>query len=222
MTATEMHRQPLVMIGAGGHAKVLHALALAAGRSIVGVCDPQLVQQGQTHWRGVPVLGGDDALEQLDPAAVGLINGIGQLVGSQARQDIFTRLRQAGFNFPALVHSSAWVASTATLAQGVQVMAGAVIQPDCCIGENSIINTRASVDHDCDIGANVHIAPGATLCGDVCIHDSVFIGSGATLIQGLIVGNGAVVGAGATLTRNLDRNQILLPSAPRLKIQPAS
>ena len=222
MTAAVMitQSQSLVMIGAGGHAKVLHALALAAGHSILGVCDPQLLQQGHAHWRGVPVLGGDDALEQFDPSAVGLINGIGQLVGSHTRQDIFTRLRQAGFNFPALVHPSAWVAPTAKLAQGVQVMAGAVVQPDCCIGENTIINTHASVDHDCIIGANVHMAPGATLCGGVCVHDLAFIGSGSTVIQGLIVGAGAVVGAGVTLTRNLDPDQILLGLAPRLKMQP--
>ncbi|WP_309678419.1 sugar O-acyltransferase, partial [Polaromonas sp.] len=162
MRATEMDRQALVMIGAGGHAKVLHALALALGHNMVGVCDPQLVEQGQAHWRGIPVLGGDDALEQLDPAAVGLVNGIGQLVGSRAREEVYTRLRQAGFHFPALVHPAAWVASSARLAQGVQIMAGAVVQPDCSIGENTIINTHASVDHDCVIGANVHMAPGAT------------------------------------------------------------
>lgn len=215
-----MDREVLVMIGAGGHAKVLYALALALGHRIVGVCDPQMVEQGQSQWQGVPVLGGDEALEQFDPALVGLINGIGQLVGSRAREDVFTRLRQAGFHFPALVHPAAWVAATARLAQGVQIMAGAVVQPDCCIGENTIINTHASVDHDCIIGANVHMAPGATLCGGVCIHDLAFIGSGSTVIQGLIVGAGAVVGAGVTLTRNLDPDQILLGPAPRLKMQP--
>ncbi len=213
-----MSRQPLVMIGAGGHAKVLHALALTIGHTIVGVCDPQLVQQGQSHWRGVPVLGGDDALEQFDPAAVGLINGIGQLVASHARQDIYTRLCQAGFNFPTLIHPAAWVAPTARLAHGVQVMAGVVVQPDCRIAENSIINTHASIDHDCDIGANVHIGPGATLCGEVCVQDRAFIGSGATIIQGLIVSTGAVVGAGVTLTRNLDCDQILICREARLKI----
>lgn len=222
MSLTKTARLSLVIIGAGGHAKVLHALAIVAGHSVLGVCDPQLAEQGQTHWRGIPVLGGDGALKQFDPVVVGLINGIGQLVGSQARENVFARLRQAGFNFPALVHPAAWVACSARLADGVQVMAGAVIQPDCCIGENTIINTSASVDHDCDIGANVHVAPGATVCGGVRVHDRAFVGSGATLIQGLIVGYGAVVGAGVTLTCNLDRDQILLGPGPRLKIQSAS
>jgi len=209
-----MFRQPLVMIGAGGHAKVLHALAMALGRNIVGVCDPQLFQQGQSHWRGVPVLGGDEALAQFDPATVGLINGIGQLVGSRARKAIYERLRQAGFSFPTQVHPAAWIASSATLAQGVQVMAGAVVQPDCYVGENSIINTHASIDHDCVIGAHVHIAPGATLCGGIRVLDGAFIAAGATLIQGVTVGLGAVVGAGSILTRDLAANQVILGSRP--------
>ena len=205
----EMPEMPLVMIGAGGHAKVLHALALALGRSIVGVCDPQLVQQGQTFWRGIPVLGGDDALDKIDPATVELINGIGQCVRSQTRQVVYTNLRQAGFRFPVLVHPVAWVASTAKLAQGVQVMAGAIIQPDCCIGENSIINTGASVDHDCSIGANVHIAPGATVCGGVLVSDRAFVAAGTTIIQGLSVGESAIVGAGVVLLRSLEAEQIV-------------
>ena len=60
MSPSDADGRPLLMIGAGGHAKVLHALALAAGRVIVGVCDPQLAEKGVTQWRGVPVLRGDD------------------------------------------------------------------------------------------------------------------------------------------------------------------
>lgn len=215
MTTTKMPSQPLVMIGAGGHAKVLHALALAADRSIVGVCDPQLVQQGITHWRGVPVLGGDGALAQFDPAAVGLVNGIGQLVGSLARQEIYVRLRQLGFKFPALIHPAAWVAPTALLGDGVQIMAGAIVQPDCCIGENSIINTHACIDHDCQIGAHVHIAPGATLCGAVVVGSSCFVGSGSTVIQGIRIGERAVVGAGVALVRDLTAGHTILGAAVR-------
>jgi UDP-perosamine 4-acetyltransferase len=153
-------------------------------------------------------------LTQFDPATLGLINGVGQLVGSQSRKAIYERLRQAGFSFPTLVHPAAWIASSATLAQGVQVMAGAVVQPDCCIGENSIINTHASIDHDCVIGAHVHIAPGATLCGGIRVLEGAFIAAGATLIQGVTVGLEAVVGAGSILTRDLAANQVILGSRP--------
>lgn len=183
----------------------------------MGVCDPRLASQGETTWRGLPVLGGDEALSGIDPASVGLVNGIGQLVGSQVRRDLDERLSAAGFMFSALVHPASWVASSATLAYGVQVMAGAIIQPDSRIDRNVIINTRASVDHDCTIGQHVHIAPGATLCGGVQVGDGAFIGAGAVIIQGIRVGAGSVVGAGVTLTRDLDAGLTIRCAAGRLK-----
>lgn len=212
---------PLVMLGAGGHAKVLLSLAQSAGFNVSGVCDPELAHQGVGQWRGIRVLGGDDVLDALDPTAIGLINGIGQLVGSSGRRSIFERLVAKGFCFPVLVHPVAWVDASAVLHEGVQVMAGAVIQSDTEVGPNSIINTHASVDHDCSLGAHVHIAPGATLCGSVRIHDRAFIASGATVIQGRSVGEDAVVGAGSVLVRNLGARLIFLGSAALRKAGPS-
>lgn len=194
---------PLVMLGAGGHAKVLLSLAEAAGWTVLGVCDPQLSCNAVRYWRDVRVLGGDDALDSFDPSSVGLINGVGQLVGSAARRKVFESFRAKGFSFPVLVHPAAWVDASVQLGEGVQVMAAAVIQADTRAGCNAIINTSASVDHDCHIGAHAHVAPGAILCGNVTVNDHAFIGSGATVIQGLTVGEEAVVGAGAVLVRDL-------------------
>lgn len=209
--------RPLILLGAGGHAKVLLALARAAGLTVRGVCDPALAAQGAGEWNALPVLGGDEALERIDPAAVGLVLGVGQLVGQERRAAMYARLAQKGFTFPPLVHPAAWVAPSVRIAPGVQVMAGAVVQPDCTIGENSIINTRASIDHDCRIGANVHIAPAATLCGGVMVADLAFVGSGATVIQGLSIGEGAVVGAGTTLLQDLPAGSYALGSPTRFR-----
>lgn len=211
---------PLILLGAGGHAKVLLALAKSAGLVVQGLCDPMLAQQGQSDWKGLPVLGGDEALDGIDPRKVGLINGLGQLVGQRFRNRLFENLKAKGFTFPVLVHPTAWVAPTARLEQGVQIMAGSIVQPDCNIGENTIINTRASVDHDCWIGKNVHIAPGATLCGGVIIGDDAFIGSGATIIQGLRIGARAVAGAGVTLVRDLPSDARALGLLPQTDLAP--
>ncbi|WP_044874943.1 acetyltransferase [Pseudomonas sp. LFM046] len=193
----------LVILGAGGHAKVLLGLLRDLGANIAGVCDPQLASQGLREWRGLPVLGGDNVLEALDPAGVALVNGVGQVVGGRARQRIFELWHARGFDFPTLIHPFAWVDLSVQLAPGVQVMAGAVIQADVRIGANSIVNTKASIDHDCVVGHDVHIAPGATVCGGVRVADQAFVASGATVIQGLLIGEGAVVGAGTTLTKDL-------------------
>lgn len=210
----------LVMLGAGGHAKVLLSLANASRLPVMGVCDPELHRLGILEWRGLTVLGGDETLDLLDCTRVGLINGIGQVVGSNLRQRIYESAVCKGFQFPPLVHPAAFVDESAVLGQGVQIMAGAVIQPDVTLGCNTIINTRASVDHDCNVAAHVHIAPGAILCGNVQVGSGAFVGAGATVIQGLVLGECAVVGAGSVMVRDLAANSILLGQAVRLRSAP--
>lgn len=219
MSVAQAYGRPLILLGAGGHARVLHALAVAAGYPVIGLCDPDLATRGVIHWFGIPVLGGDGVLADIDPVGTGLINGVGQLVGSQGRQRIYTEMRTAGFCFPPLIHPTAWVAPDVTLSDGVQVMAGSIVQPGCTIGDNTILNTRSSIDHDCALGAHVHIAPGATLCGGVRVDDGAFIAAGAVLIQGVHVGAGAVVGAGTALTRDIAAGQTRLGAASRVKSQ---
>lgn len=209
--------RPLVLIGAGGHARVLAALARAAGRPVLGVCDPALAADAMSRWEDLDVLGDDGALDRLPPDRVALALGIGQLATGNLRERLHAAWRARGYDFPALVHPTAWIAPGVVMGDGVQVMAGAVIQPGCEIGANSIVNTRAGVDHDCRIGRDVHVAPGATLCGTVTVEDGAFIGAGATVIQGLRVGARAVVGAGVTLAQDLTPKTIIIGAANRLR-----
>jgi sugar O-acyltransferase (sialic acid O-acetyltransferase NeuD family) len=209
--------RPLVLLGAGGHARVLAALALAAGYQILGVCDSELAAAAISRWEGLDVLGDDGALDRLPPDRVELVLGIGQLTKGTLRERLFVAWRARGYDFPTLVHPTAWVAPGVVLGDGVQVMAGAIIQPGCEIGANSIINTRSGVDHDCRLGCDVHVGPGATLCGTVTVEDGAFIGAGATVIQGVRIGGRAVVGAGVTLVRDLSTMTRILGAANRLR-----
>lgn len=211
-----MQTRPHILLGAGGHARVVLSLAQALGWSVTGVCDPRLAQAGVTGWQGSAVLGDDTYLDAADPAEVLLLNGIGLMPARGSDVRLRTRLHHhwsaVGFVFPACVHPSAWVAPDVDLALGVQVMAGAVVQPGCTIGAGSIINTGATVDHDCNIGQQVHIAPGATLCGEIRVGDGAFVGAGATIINGLTIGNNALLAAGATQIIDLpDRAQSFGP-----------
>ncbi|PHJ94750.1 acetyltransferase [Nostoc linckia] len=204
----------LVFLGGGGHAAVLHALALACEADIVGLCDPALVASGLGRWRDVPVLGDDSALTDLDRNAVLIVNAIGQTARSQRRREASARVRALGFRMATLIHPTAWIADDVRIAEGVQIMAGTIIQPGCRIGEDTIVNTGASLDHDCDVESHVHIAPGATLCGGVRIGEGAFIGAGTTIIEGIRVGAGALVAAGSTLTRMVPDHAESIPRSP--------
>ena len=191
-----------ILLGAGGHARVVLALARSLGFDVVGVCDPTITGQ----WQGLVVLGDDSALRAQDRDIV-LLNGLGKLPGGTRRRMVQDHWQGHGFAFPALVHPAAWVAPDAALGAGVQVMAGAVAQLGCRIGAGTIVYTRAGVDHDCTLGTDVHIGPGATLCGGVTVGDGAFVGAGATVVQGLTLGAEAVLAAGAVLVRDLGAGQ---------------
>jgi UDP-perosamine 4-acetyltransferase len=193
-----MTERPIIVIGAGGHSKVVIEVLKKLSATILGVTEADPDRHGGDVL-GVPILGGDEIILDHDPDAVMLVNGIGSIGDAKVRRDVFERLRKKGYRFSGLVHPSAVVAGDVELGDGAQVMAGAVIQPGCRIGANTIVNTSATVDHDCIIGDHVHIAPGALLGGGVTVGNSAHVGPGSIVVQKLVLGDGCLIAAGATV-----------------------
>ena len=191
-----------MVIGAGGHAKVLIDALQLLGAQILGITE-QNATMLNAELLGVPVICVDDELGKYSSNGIALVNGIGGTRDTALRQEVFTRFKAQGYTFSRVIHPAAVISAAAALGEGVQVMAGAVIQAGVRIGENTIINTRASVDHDCRIGNHVHLAPGVTLCGNVEVGDSVHVGSGSTIIQGIVVGAHSLIGAGTLVQQNV-------------------
>jgi UDP-perosamine 4-acetyltransferase len=196
--------KPVLILGAGGHARVLIEALRLAGCPIAGIVDADRSQIGKVVM-GIAVIGTDERVLTFDPEEVKLVNGIGSVASTARRKQLFQEFKSHGYRFAPVVHPSAIVASDAQLDEGTQVMAGVVIQVGVRVGVNCIINTRASVDHDCIIGAHVHVAPGVTISGEVRIEDDAHIGTGATLIQGIRIGSGSIVGAGSVVVRNVSQ-----------------
>ncbi|MCG2581561.1 MAG: acetyltransferase [Marinobacter sp.] len=204
MTGGEGEAVPVIVLGAGGHARVLIDLLTECGVPILGVCDPGLASSQTDKWQGLSVLGADDILEEFDVDDVVLANGVGFLPRSLNRQNLFCAMKARGFRFPEWVHPSAFVSRSTELHSGAQVMAGAIVQAGSVIHENAIINTGASIDHESAVGSHVHVAPGATICGNVTIGEGAFIGAGATVTQGVSIGARSVIGAGVTLRHDAE------------------
>jgi len=193
---------PLIILGAGGHAKVLVDTLLSAGRVTYGLTDADSAK-AHISILGVPVIGGDEQVLTFAPETVRLINGLGSVRVTSMRRQLFDKFKCKGYSFEQVVHASAVLASGVVLDEGVQIMAGVVLQTGCHIGTNVIINTRATVDHDCVIANHVHISPGAILCGNVQVGEGSHIGAGATVIQGVRIGSNCMVAAGAVVIRDI-------------------
>ena len=207
-----MDKRELVIIGGGGHTRVLLAMAQTAGLSVRGIITSSRELVGTTVF-DVPVLGLENEVA-LNAAEVTLVNGVGNIAsqngsGMAPRKALYERYRARGFDFLPLISTQAMVQPHVVVGHGTQIMAGAVVQPGGNLGENVIINTRASIDHDATIGAHCHIAPGAVLCGHVTIGEATHIGAGAIIIQKVTIGREVVIGAGAVITHNVPDGAVI-------------
>jgi UDP-perosamine 4-acetyltransferase len=187
---------PLILLGAGGHARVLLSTLLLLSRKILGFVAPD---NSQASLFGVPYMGGDDAVAMHDPGQVLLVNGVGSVASITNRLKVYESFRKRGYRFASVIHPGAVIAPEVQLADGVQIMAGAILQTGSIAEEDCIINTGARIDHDCVLQAHAHVAPGAVLSGNVRVGARAHVGVGAVVIQGVRIGSDSIVGAGAVV-----------------------
>jgi len=187
-----------VIIGAGGHGKVVADILLSGGFSVAGFVDDDPISWGKTIL-GLPVLGATEDFRRFEPA--GLVIAIGS---NAARREIVGLLGSGVQDMWAnAVHPRAIVASSARLGRGIVIAAGAVVNPDCELSDHCIINTGATVDHDSRIGPFVHLAPGAHLAGGVTVGEGAFLGIGSVVTPGCSIGEWATIGAGAVVVNDV-------------------
>ncbi|MBT9598902.1 MAG: acetyltransferase [Vitreoscilla sp.] len=208
--------RPIIVIGSGGHARVVADALLAAGATVLGFTDADPARHGLSLL-GLPVLGDDSTLQAHQPDAVHLANGLGGVGSAGAagpgqgrlRQRVQQGLAAQGWQFVGVRHPSAVLSPFAELAGCVQLLAGSIVQPGARLGEGCIVNTAAVVEHDVHLSAWCHVAPRALLCGDVRVGTGSHIGAGAVLRQGVRLGANTLVGAGAVVVRSFEGSVVL-------------
>lgn len=200
-----MRRMDVVIIGAGGHGRVVLDILRVAGRvRVVGFLDADGGLAG-TRVDDVEVLGPVNLLPRLkqDRRARAAIVAIGD---NRVRRRYLDKILAAGLEPLNAVHPAAIVSPRATVGMNVVICAGAIVAADATIGDSVIVNTGAQVDHECVVEAGAHLAPGAILAGRVQVGADAFVGLGARVIQCLMVGAGALVAAGAVVVRDVEPN----------------
>jgi sugar O-acyltransferase (sialic acid O-acetyltransferase NeuD family) len=205
---------PIVVIGGGGHAKVVLSILRKLGKyQIVGYTD--LRDNGVLL--GADYLGSDQELTSMaaGQSRLNAVLAIGQVGLGMARQGVQSRLHSLSLSFPSIVSPNAVVNEEVRFGAGVTVMDGVVINSGASIGRGAIVNTNSTVEHDVRIDDWVHIAPGVTISGGVTIGRFSMIGAGATVIGGKQIASECIVGAGATVVHNLTEPGVYVGSPAR-------
>ena len=202
---------PMVLWGAAGHALMLRPAIRLLGREVIAVIDRN-VDLACPFPKARRFFNFEELATWLDSRLFGTLDYAIAIGGHNGpvRRELAELLNQRGLIALTLVHERAWVADTARLGPGCQVLPMAAVAEEVRIGAQSIINTSASVDHECHLGEGVHIMPGATLAGCVVVERDATIGSGATILPRIRIGTGAQVGAGAVVTRDVPPGAVVV------------
>ncbi len=192
-------KKRLVIIGAGGHGKVVADCAES-----MGIFDQTIFLDGSfperkliVDWQIVDVA--ENFFSYINQGTFFFV-AIGN---NDARRIWLEKLNKAGAQITTLIHPNAVVSARAVVSKGTLILAGAVVNILAYIGKGCIINTATTVDHDCKIGDFSHLAPGTHFAGTITTGQKVFFGVGCSVIPNLNIGDEVIVGAGSTVIEDL-------------------
>lgn len=186
----------LIIIGAGCHGRMVADIARLT-ENYDEIC---FLDDGLTgELDGIKIVGKTDTFEKYIKDC-DLFVAFGN---NQLRRRFFEAIKKAGGTIKTFIHPGAVISDSATIGDGVVIIAGAIVNIAAKIGDGCIINTAATVDHDCTVGKFAHISVGAHICGTVNIGECAEICAGATVIQDLNICPNATVGAGAVVIRDI-------------------
>lgn len=138
----------LLIIGAGGHGKVVSEIAADIGYGEIAFLDdnsPEAIGK---------ITELNKFRNQYSEAFVGLGN-------NKRRSELLCELQDCGYVIPVLIHPSAYISRTAMIGSGTVVEPKAIVNANTVIGNGCIISVGAIVDHDVEIKECCHINAGA-------------------------------------------------------------
>jgi sugar O-acyltransferase (sialic acid O-acetyltransferase NeuD family) len=207
-----MSNPNLIIVGAGGHSRSCIDVIEQEGKYLIGGLVGLSQEVGLKQF-GYDVLAADTGLDLLAKRFPYALIAVGQIHSPELRIRLYEQYLSAGFIFPTIISSSAYVSPHSTIGAGTIVMNGAVINAGVVVGNNCIINSRALIEHDSLIADHCHISTGVILNGDTAIGAGSFIGSGVIIKEGVSVGASSLIGMGLTVRHELGENTRLISGA---------
>jgi UDP-perosamine 4-acetyltransferase len=188
----------VIVIGAGGHAKVVIEILREMGYQTdfcVGGHD------SPDKCMNIPVLKGDEHLYKLRDDGYRLVfPAIGE---NKLREKLANLSLALGYELVNAISPFSRVSASAIIGKGIAIMSGAIVNAESEIKDLVIINTGASIDHDCCIGTCTHIAPQCALAGNVKIGENAFLGIGTNVIPNINIGDNTIIGAGGVVVSDI-------------------
>lgn len=184
----------ITLIGGGLHARVVIDLLHDCGLSPAVMVDPN---DHLGSYRNVDVIHPDE----FDPRGKQILIAIGNVA---LRAELAARYLSEGATLaPAVIHPSVHQSPSAQCGVGSTVLPGSILDTNCLLGDNVLVNLNTVIGHDVTVGAHSHISARVVLGGAAVIGSVTTVGLGATVCPKIVVGNQVTVGAGAVVVQDV-------------------
>lgn len=185
---TNSEDKEVIIVGAGGHSRVIEDILILNGRKIFGFLDDNNV--------GNEILGKVELIEKYKEKYEFIL-----AIGNNKIREKLSK--KYSVKYTLAIHPKSTISKNVKIGEGTVIMAGVIINSNTQIGKHCIVNTGAIIEHDNKINDYVHISPGAILAGNVNVNKKSWVGAGATIIQGINIGKNSIIGAGAVVIKDI-------------------
>ena len=160
----------LIIIGAGGHGKVVADAAFASKKfKDIAFLDDKYnqlnTQKKLLIWNligNIHEVNNSKIRDEYNSAFV----AIGD---AKLRIELINRLKKLGYKLPIIKHPTAWTSEFTSIGAGTILLASSNLQTGSIIGEGCILNTGCILEHDVNVADGVHICPGVSIAGNTKI-----------------------------------------------------
>lgn len=90
-----------------------------------------------------------------------------------------------------------------SIGEGSVICPGTVVTTGVTIGRHVIINLNCTIGHDCVINDFTTVSPGVNISGNVTIGQCCYIGTGAVIREKITICDNVTIGAGAVVVKDI-------------------
>lgn len=191
----------LYIIGAGGFGREVAWLIERINEirptwNLKGFIDDNEVLWGSIE-DGYRVVGGCEYLMSLEN-----VYAVCAIGSAKVRKAIVDKLKENNVRFATVIDPSVIFSKRVAIGEGTIICAGTIITVDVKIGNHVIINLDCTIGHDDIIEDFVTIYPSVNVSGNVFIGAGSELGTGMQIIQGKTVATNTIIGAGAVVVKD--------------------
>lgn len=172
------------------------------GFEIIGFLDDDKTKQGK-KFVDFPVLGGITDLNNYDKN----INIIIGIAFPKLKHEITERLLELGYNnIISIVSKRAWISNNVEIGKGVIVYPGTTINYNTKIEDFVVVNMNCAIGHDSIIQKYTSLSPGVSLGGNNNIGALSEMGIGSSTLQYVTIADSTIVGGQSMVTKSINKS----------------